>query len=213
MDKYTNTIAQKGKVYEIYHTKNSLIKFITNRFLKKIENSLELIDAKNLKGIDIGCGEGHMLNILKRKDIIHNILGIDLDEERVSTAKENFGDIEFLVQDIYNLTINDKQFDYIIATEILEHLPEPETALNIFKELGKNNSYLIVSVPHEPYFQFGNVARGKHLKRRGKTPAHLNFWNKKEFEKLLKDNNIEIVQGFNISTFPWLLYLGRFTNS
>ena len=212
MTNYINTIDKKGEVYEIYHTDNPLLKYLANRFLKRVEYLLNKIEAKKLNGIDIGSGEGNMLNILKSNGVIEDIIGIDLDEERISTAQKNYPDINFFVEDIYSLENYDKRFDYIIATEILEHLPKPELALNIFNDLVKSSGYLIISVPHEPYFQIGNLLRGKHWSNRGKTPAHLNFWSKKEFDKVLINNNIEIIKEFTISTFPWLLYLGRFNN-
>lgn len=212
MNKYVNTINKKGKTYEIYHTSNPFIKYLGNRLLNKVEKLLININANQLKGIDIGSGEGHMLHKLKSKNIIDSIIGVDLDEERIQYAREHFPDIEFFIEDIYNMNMTNNQFDYVIATEILEHLPKPDVALNIFDELTKKEGYIITSVPHEPYFQFGNMARGKHWHNRGKTPAHLNFWNKKEFEKFLIKNNVTIIKKYNLSTFPWLLYLGRFNS-
>ena len=209
MNYYINTINKKPKgEYLIYSSGNILIKFITSRFLNKISFLLNSINAYSLFGIDVGVGEGHMLYYLYKNKIINKIVGIDLDEERINFAKKHYPVCNYKVMDIYNLRHKNQRFDYIIATEILEHLPDPESALVNIQEVANANAYIIISVPFEPYFQIGNFLRGKYWKRLGKTPTHLNFWTKKTFLKLLESYiNIEIVCSF--STFPWILVLGR----
>ncbi len=214
MTKYTNTISKQGKIYEIYQTNNPIILYLAKRFQKRIEQLLKSINAMDLNGLDIGCGEGHMLNMLINKKIISNIKGIDLDAERISYSKEKFPHIDVSIMDIYDIDYKSLgEYDYIIATEILEHLPDPIEALEIIKKLLKPESYIIISIPHEPFFQAGNILRGKHWKNKGKTPAHLNFWRKSQFDKLLKSNSFEIIKSYNYTSFPWLIYFCKLDNS
>jgi len=52
------------------------------------------------------------------------------------------------------------------------------------------------------------LLRGKHLKRWGWTPEHVNFWSKREIKTLLSEF-IQIEEEYYLSTFPWLLFHGR----
>jgi len=210
MSTYKNTISKKGKVYEIYHTRNPVLLFLRKKFLNKTAYLLQYINAASLKGLDIGCSEGHMMNILSEKGVINDITGVDLDKERIDLAKKQYPALDFQVGDIYDLKSSTEIYDYIIATEILEHLPDPEAALTMLRSVAEHNSYIIISVPNEPYFSIGNCMRGKYWHRRGRTPAHVNFWSRKQFKIFLQQNHIDIVKQYSLSTFPWLLYLGKF---
>ena len=48
-----------------------------------------------------------MINLFYNKGLIKNIIGVDLDEERVNQANSNFPYIDFRVEDIYDLKILD----------------------------------------------------------------------------------------------------------
>ena len=209
MKKYENTISKKGKIYEVYNTNNPVIKYLSKRFFTKIEYYLDLIDARNLKGIDIGCGEGHMLNSLYDRGLVKEIMGIDLDHERVEYAQNKYPNIRFCIEDVYELKLPKNKYDYVMALEILEHLPEPSLALENMRKIIKPNGFIILSVPYEPYFQIGNVLRGKHLKRLGKTPAHLHFWSKNGLINMINDK-INVEYYHNLATFPWQVILGQF---
>ena len=95
------TINKKGKVYEIYNTRNIFIKYLAFRLKNTIAAVLRSINAHKLNGIDIGTGEGFMLSYLVNRGVARNIIGIDLDSERINSAKKKFGHINFYVEDIY----------------------------------------------------------------------------------------------------------------
>lgn len=205
------TVHKKGYVDEIYHTKNYFIKYLAHRLQEKIAMLLDLINAFELKGIDVGTGEGHMLKFFRNKGVVDNIIGVDLNEERIQIARKENPDIIFLIEDIYQLDCHKEKYEYVLAIEILEHLPDPLKALEQLKNITKPNGYLIISVPHEPYFRIGNFIRGKHRQNKGKTPTHLFFWKKKEFERMIKEH-VYIEKNFNFSVFPWIVYLCKFKN-
>ncbi|MBW1822600.1 MAG: methyltransferase domain-containing protein [Deltaproteobacteria bacterium] len=103
----------------------------------------------------------------------------------------------------------DKICEKIFATEILEHLTDPVSAIKEIRRVSKINADIIISVPFEPFFHWGNLLRGKYLRRFGRTPEHVNFWSRGEIKTLLSEF-IEIEEEYYFSTFPWLLFHGRF---
>lgn len=170
--------------------------------LARIAGFLKEIRAVELCGLDAGVGHGYMLKTLVEKEIVGRACGIDLDRERIVHARGLVPDVPLMVSDIYELPFPPSSFDYVIATEILEHLPDPKQALTNMDQLLRPGGYIVASVPLEPYFQLGNILRGKYLKRFGKTPTHLNFWTRKQFTKFLVGSNLNILQHYSYSTFP-----------
>ena len=124
-------------------------------------------------------------------------------------ATEHYPGCEFRVADIYNLDFEADSFDYVLATEIFEHLPEPDEALQCLSHNRQPGAHLVISVPYEPYFHWGNLLRGKHWSRGGRTPAHLHFWHRHEFKTFL-DKHVDVVAEHYAATFPWMLFLARF---
>jgi ubiquinone/menaquinone biosynthesis C-methylase UbiE len=204
---YYNTIP-KGEL-EVYNTNNPIIKFLASRLLEQVKIVLKSINAYFCFGLDVGCGEGQLIKQLYNESIIKDIVAIDIDENRLRYAREHSPIHQYMRQDINSLGFETNSFDYVIATEIFEHLWEPAVAMSELQRVAKKNGWLIVSVPYEPFFHWGNVLRGRHLKNFGKTPNHLNFWSKGEFNLFLRDY-ITITQVFSASTFPWLLFIGIF---
>lgn len=128
-----------------------LSKLYRNRMLA----TMEMIDAgrdEPIHILDVGCGVGiYDFNILRRfpRAII---TAVDLSQPQVEMAAEiakqkNFSErITFMAGDVEDLQI-DGRFDYILCTEVLEHLPDPGKALNTLSSLCGAKKKVIVSVP------------------------------------------------------------------
>lgn len=85
-------------------------------------------DLKNgIRVLDIGCGKGKAVNFMAQHFPESNFYGYDLSKEAISDAiKEaqemNNSNISFKIQDILNLTFNDK-FDLITAFDAIHDQP------------------------------------------------------------------------------------------
>jgi len=134
---------------------------------------------------------------------------IEIDAKWIKYAKTYHPVCSYFMSDVYKLNFKANSFDYIIATEILEHLTDPVSAIKEIRRVSKINADIIISVPFEPFFHWCNLLRGKHLKRLGRTPEHVNFWSRGEIKTLLSEF-IQIEEEYYLSTFPWLLFHGRF---
>ncbi|MDM9631141.1 class I SAM-dependent methyltransferase [Robiginitalea aurantiaca] len=192
-----------GNFYDKYGTANPIAKALMNGFLKSFDDLVKKANAKSI--YEIGCGEGHLAIRMAENGGI--VKGSDISSEIIQEAKKNNQlmklNIDFQVQSVYNLTKKDvANPDLIVCCEVLEHLDNPNMALEIIKSL--NSKYLIVSVPREPIWRILNVARGKYWKDLGNTPGHLQHWSKKSFLHILKPH-------FAIceirSPFPWTMVL------
>src|SRR4030065_660295 len=70
-----------------------------------------------------------------------------------------------------------------LILEVREHLDQPLDAL---RELNRvSRKYVLLSVPYEPWFRLGNLARGRHLSRFGNHPEHVNLWSRSGFSRFV----------------------------
>ena len=134
--------------------------------LKKLENLLKIeIDpafAKRAKFIfreiekhrpktilDIGCGRGFYLKTISLYTFPQEIHGIDINREYLEKAKRICSDKRIKVKQgsIYKLSYRDNYFDFIICSEVLEHLSDDEKALLEVKRVLKPSGFLIITVP------------------------------------------------------------------
>lgn len=177
-----------GNIYNKYETKNPIEKFLMSQFFSGLSEM-----AAGLEGsiVDMGCGEGYVLKFLSHQ-LQGNLFGLDLYPEVLQTAKEN-NNAGFAAASIYQAPLKNKSVDTVLCLEILEHLEEPKRALQEMIRISKK--YIILSVPWEPFWRIGNMARLKYLSDFGNTPGHLQHWTGRSFKKFLTQfshQNIEI---------------------
>lgn len=167
---------------------------------------LSVCDGLNIENIlDVGCGEGFSLDRLDQQNIGKRYVGIDNSKVAVELGKKLFPGLNLSVGDIYNLDLADNTYDLVMCTEVLEHLAYPEIAIEEIKRVSKK--YVVLSVPHEPFFSIRNLLKGKHLKRLGNTPGHINWWTSLAFRRLIKKHGLKIIK--TVHPFPFTLALAE----
>jgi 2-polyprenyl-3-methyl-5-hydroxy-6-metoxy-1,4-benzoquinol methylase len=191
-----------GNLFNKYESKNPVYTFLLNRFLKAITDFIAETKAEEI--LEVGCGEGYLADYIAAffGDAVR-VRGSDFSSKIIEKAKDlhkrpNLG---FFVQNIYDIKQED-DCDLIIASEVFEHLEDPEQAL---KQVSlSTNSFFIFSVPNEPIWSVGNLFRMKYIGRLGNTPGHVNRWSRKSFKKFL-EGELEVVETKTV--FPWIVAL------
>ena len=74
--------------------------------------------------LEIGCGAGHLLELLPNKDIA----GVDISEKHIAAARERLGRGEFHVMAGENLDL-ERKFDFIIISETLNFAADVQQIL------------------------------------------------------------------------------------
>lgn len=108
----------------------------------------KLIKKENPLILDIGCNTGLVGNeIIKKKGNVV-IDGVDINAEALEKAKSSYRKV--FERDLYksNIDIDSEKYDYIIFSDILEHLPRPDLLLNDVIQYLKNDGVVIISLPN-----------------------------------------------------------------
>jgi ubiquinone biosynthesis O-methyltransferase len=182
--------------------------------------------CRRIKILDVGCGNGNIS--LPLASLGFQVSGIDLDKKSVENARRRnkFKNARFEIKDIKDLSKGEK-FDFIIASEAIEHLKEPLLFLNFLKNILAREGLIIISIPNgtslEENIRWFTTHTGlgqwikKGLKRRVReekiqTAAespHLHFFSLSQFKKLLKSAGYEIlIMQNSAAIFKEAYYLG-----
>ena len=188
---------------EKHNTSNPLFKKLLTKFAEDINKLISNLNLKEASTIlDAGCGNGFLMKSLKEKNMNLQFSGLDILEESVKYAKQLNKDCKFIVGSVQAIPLKENSVDLIICSEVIEHLNNPEKALEEIKRTTKK--YAIICVPHEPFFTIANLLRLKYPKTFGNYPGHIQRFGRKSLSKLLKKYFTKV--SIKNSTF-WLIAL------
>ncbi len=193
-----------GNTYDKYGSANPLVRRMMAGFERDLDELLALADPGSL--LDVGCGEGVLVERWARRLEGRRVVGIDLEEESIQAgwAQRRAPNLEYRVMHAENLPFGANEFALASAIEVLEHVPDPEHTLAEMARCAER--HLLVSVPREPLWRALNMARGAYWRDLGNTPGHLNHWSRRSFTALLaRHGTVAEVR----SPFPWTMLLVR----
>lgn len=102
-----------------------------------------------LRVLDVGCGNGSQLALPLVCDGFQ-LTGIDPHEESIAKARQlvnNAANAHFIAGEIEAL-VDDKKFDVVILSEVLEHMDEPNKLLCASVAFMKPDGIMLVTVPN-----------------------------------------------------------------
>ena len=178
-----------GNTYDKYGSTNPVVRRLMARFQRDLDELFELASPRSL--LDVGCGEGMLVQRWAQRIGDGRVVGIDLEEESIQAgwAEHAAPNLEYRI---------------VSAVEVLEHVPDPQLTLT---EMARcSSAHLLVSVPREPLWRMLNVARGAYVRDLGNTPGHLNHFSARAFVQLLAHHGDVVAVR---SPFPWTMVLVR----
>ncbi|MGJ3240751.1 MAG: class I SAM-dependent methyltransferase [Anaerolineae bacterium] len=190
-----------GNYYDKFNTTNPIARKLMQGFIHTFLELFEQTDAQTI--LEIGCGEGEMLNIMQVKPEIQ-LHGFDVDVPMLAQAQERFPSIPLTVMDGHHIAYRDQAFDLVIACEVLEHVAHPARVLAEAKRM--SCQFAIFSVPREPIWRVLNFARGKYLSDFGNTPGHIQHWSTNSFIAQVSEH-FEVIEVRQ--PLPWTMVLCR----
>ncbi len=156
---------------------------------KKVTVKMDYIKKfiQDKKVIDIGFADHYNLieTRLKYNEWVHHsfrnwatkIVGVDIDPKAINYVKEKFNYTDVYCHDITDANllqpIIDDQWDYIILSEVLEHIPDPAFFLRRVREnYGTHVNKMIITVPNA----FGLITLRSVFNRVERINSDHKFW-------------------------------------
>lgn len=162
-----------------YQSGNWIARRLVRNFMASILSAVQA--AGNQDVHEIGCGEGHILGVLAKRNF--NVRGCDISDSSLAVAARESSRHGFTIPlaklSIYDLEPGRDAADTVLCCEVLEHLTDPDAGLR--KLLAITRKDLILSVPNEPLWHLLNMLRGKYLTALGNTPGHFQHWSSRQF--------------------------------
>lgn len=102
--------------------------------------------------LEIGPGHGLMTYLALRdfqlaSAVAWDISPVSIEQTRHALAKLGRDDIEFGVRDLMAVEPGKDQFDFVVLSEVLEHVEDPKQALRSVRGLLRDDGLLFVNVP------------------------------------------------------------------
>jgi len=99
--------------------------------------------------LDVGCGPGTVTIDLARVLSSGHVTGIDISEEVIGIARESLKEsdvrnVDFKVDNVYDLSFADNYFDVVYAHQVLQHLSNPVGALEEMRRVLREGGLLAV---------------------------------------------------------------------
>jgi 2-polyprenyl-3-methyl-5-hydroxy-6-metoxy-1,4-benzoquinol methylase len=165
---------------------------------------LKLIKPKHQEVIDIGCGEGILLEKLIKIFPSKKIRGIDVLPQNVEICRKF--QLPVSIGSVYDLQMLVNCLDLCIFAEVIEHLENPGLALDNIKESLKKNGEVIILFPNDRIFKIIRLLFLK-FKEAFADLGHIQQFNPGLIKKMLKERGFEIIKVKNIPFCSWFFSL------
>ncbi|HEX6418019.1 MAG TPA: methyltransferase domain-containing protein [Acidimicrobiales bacterium] len=193
-----------------YGSTNPVVRALLDRWSARLRRVVGPLPAVV---VDVGVGEGLCLERLLAdvgtgaigagRAVATRVVGVEyrFDKARVAGCLPQVAPV---VGDAGMLPVPDGAAELVTCIEVLEHLPAVAPAV---AELARaTTDRCVVSVPWEPWFRLGNLARGKNVRRLGNDPEHVGWFTPRRLRRTLGRSfgDVRIVR-----VFPWIIAEAR----
>jgi 2-polyprenyl-3-methyl-5-hydroxy-6-metoxy-1,4-benzoquinol methylase len=176
----------------------SLVYLVPHKSFYLDTHVMFLRSVKGGRLLDVGCGSGERLALLKQ--LGWTVKGIDLDHQAVAAARQKGLDAD--CGELKSMPYPSESFDAVILSHVIEHVPHPVELLAECARLLKTGGRLVMLTPNAESFGldfYGRCWRGLE------PPRHLQIFSQPALEQTLKQAGLSVIRGQSL-VGPQVLY-------
>jgi len=151
------------------------------------ESILNEINGRGTLILDAGCGNGWAAAVLVPKG--HRVVSMDISTKNPFDSLQRTRHINHaaVTADVYNMPFREETFDYIIASEIMEHVPDPALFIQCLLKVLKRDGKLIITTPYNEKIEYCLCV---HCNRKTPMHAHLHSFNENNISTIIPVSGI-----------------------
>lgn len=147
---------------------------------------------KNVNRIlDVGAGSGWLANYFLLKDV--EVISLDISKFNIDKINEISGKKLGIVSDSLNLAIHNNTLDCVIASEIIEHVVDPQKFVNQLFSILKPGGKLIITTPYKEKLRYYLCI---HCNKKTPAHAHLHSFDENILTSLCDSEELDKVEYF-----------------
>jgi len=153
--------------------------------------------------LDVGCGSAWVAKTFCPKG--YKVVSFDISEKNTQEALKRYPSDNHaaVAGNVFSLPFLKGSFDYIIASEIIEHVTEPATFIKNLFDILKPGGILAVSTPYKEKIEYSLCI---HCNRPTPHSAHLHSFDENKLSGLYKGSDLKKVEYVKFSNKA-LVYL------
>ena len=142
MVKNSEEVDRIKTVYEgyVYPADDSHVRSIRGRdaALKRLLSEQFKDTLPRCRVLDVGCGYGSLLDLFCQQGVpAEGLFGIDLNANRIETARQRYPDFTFINGNAEHLQFPDKWFEFVIAFTVFSSILDSGMAKNVARNIAR----------------------------------------------------------------------------
>jgi len=170
-----------------------------------IKNLLEFKNDNKKNLLDIGCGYGWICK--EGVENGFNVIATELNYNcrNITTQMSGVEPLDRLIDHSFCKEYENK-FDFIVLSQVLEHIKLDEFFLTNLIKLLKNDGIIVIAVPN--FGSFLSILQGKNDMFLT-PPEHINYFTLKGLYKIFKKKNLDLINFETISRYNKIKFLKK----
>lgn len=170
----------------------------------KDQQILKWISTNDKKIVDLGCGEGILLEKVVNAFPNSEVVGIDIIPENVEICQKN--NLNVFLDDLYHPKIGENSVDVALLIEVIEHLEKPDIVIKDIYRILKHGGKVIVLFPNDFTFAAYRFFLLK-FKEFFYDTGHVEQFTFKKLEQVFKPALFESIYNQSVPFYFWQISL------
>ncbi len=161
----------------------------------------EFLDGQNLAGkllLDAGCGTGKFS--LAATDRGASVYSLDIGQRLLKKTHEKCSSV-LIAADVQQIPFADESFDFVVSSEVIEHVIEPEKAIHEMCRVLKRGGYLALTTPNKRWHFAVRIANALKLRP---YKGYENWISWGALRQIIREEGMEILLQRGFHLFPFL---------